>query len=180
MFSRPESRHQSAGHRSWMTFSARTGKVDEDGDQWHVTGLKVGEVAERMGIARSAVRWYADQDLLPCEHTSNNERRFFCRRPLPGGHDPSRPTSRPDPRRDPRRSVRITPRSDTVARGLEPSRRPTARSARRTNRPALRHPRSIHAPGESPHHEPKPNGLLRRRQAQRTTVSITVSRSASG
>jgi MerR family redox-sensitive transcriptional activator SoxR len=52
--------------------------VDEDEDQWHVTGLKVGEVAERMGIARSAVRWYADQDLLPCERTPNNERRFFA------------------------------------------------------------------------------------------------------
>jgi MerR family redox-sensitive transcriptional activator SoxR len=31
-----------------------------------------------MGIARSAVRWYADQDLLPCERTATNERRFFA------------------------------------------------------------------------------------------------------
>ncbi|MFB9838196.1 MerR family DNA-binding protein [Actinoallomurus acaciae] len=46
--------------------------------QWHVSGLTVGQVAERMGIARSAVRWYADQDLLPCERTSDNQRRFFA------------------------------------------------------------------------------------------------------
>ncbi|MHB1535456.1 MAG: MerR family DNA-binding protein [Acidimicrobiales bacterium] len=50
--------------------------MDEDG--WHVTGLRVGQIAERMGIARSAVRWYADQNLLPCERTPNNERRFFA------------------------------------------------------------------------------------------------------
>jgi MerR family redox-sensitive transcriptional activator SoxR len=51
------------------------GPVD---DKWHVPGLTVGQVAARMGIARSAVRWYADQGLLPCERTSNNERRFFA------------------------------------------------------------------------------------------------------
>lgn len=44
---------------------------------WHVAGLTVGQVADRMQLARSAVRWYADQDLLPCERTANNERRFF-------------------------------------------------------------------------------------------------------
>ncbi|HEY2176291.1 MAG TPA: MerR family DNA-binding protein [Mycobacteriales bacterium] len=43
----------------------------------HVAGLTVGQVADRMQLARSAVRWYADQDLLPCERTANNERRFF-------------------------------------------------------------------------------------------------------
>jgi MerR family redox-sensitive transcriptional activator SoxR len=47
-------------------------------DDWHVGGLTVGQVADRMGIARSAVRWYADQDLLPCERTATNERRFFA------------------------------------------------------------------------------------------------------
>jgi MerR family redox-sensitive transcriptional activator SoxR len=31
-----------------------------------------------MQIARSAVRWYADQDLLPCARTATNERRFFA------------------------------------------------------------------------------------------------------
>jgi MerR family redox-sensitive transcriptional activator SoxR len=47
-------------------------------DQWHVSGLTVGQVADRMRIARSAVRWYADQDLLPCERGPNNARRFFA------------------------------------------------------------------------------------------------------
>ncbi len=47
-------------------------------DQWHISGLSVGQVADRMQIARSAVRWYADQDLLPCKRTANNERRFFA------------------------------------------------------------------------------------------------------
>ena len=47
-------------------------------DDWHVAGLTVGQVADRMDIARSAVRWYADQDLLPCERAASNERRFFA------------------------------------------------------------------------------------------------------
>ncbi|MGH3521832.1 MAG: MerR family DNA-binding protein [Mycobacterium sp.] len=46
-------------------------------DDLHPTGLSVGQVADRMQIARSAVRWYADQDLLPCERITTNERRFF-------------------------------------------------------------------------------------------------------
>ena len=39
--------------------------MQEDG--WHVSGLSVGQVAERMNIAPSAVRWYADHGLLPSE-----------------------------------------------------------------------------------------------------------------
>ncbi|WP_055478368.1 MerR family DNA-binding protein [Sphaerimonospora mesophila] len=45
---------------------------------WHVTGLTVGQVAERMQIAPSAVRWYADQGLLPHERGAGNQRRFFA------------------------------------------------------------------------------------------------------
>ena len=48
------------------------------GDDWHVDGLSVGQVAERMQIAGSAVRWYADQGLLPCERVHGNQRRFFA------------------------------------------------------------------------------------------------------
>lgn len=44
---------------------------------WHVTGLAVGQVAHRMQIAPSAVRWYADQGLLPHERVTGNQRRFF-------------------------------------------------------------------------------------------------------
>jgi MerR family redox-sensitive transcriptional activator SoxR len=49
----------------------------EEGD-WHVSGLTVGQVAQRMGIAPSAVRWYDDHGLLPSERTSGNQRRFFA------------------------------------------------------------------------------------------------------
>jgi MerR family redox-sensitive transcriptional activator SoxR len=47
-------------------------------DTWHESGLTVGQVAERMGIAPSAVRWYDDHGLLPSERTSSNHRRFFA------------------------------------------------------------------------------------------------------
>lgn len=47
-------------------------------DDWHVAGLTVGQVSERMDIATSAVRWYADQGLLPCERVAGNQRRFFA------------------------------------------------------------------------------------------------------
>jgi MerR family redox-sensitive transcriptional activator SoxR len=45
---------------------------------WHTPGLTVGQVAERMKIAPSAVRWYADNGLLPCERVRGNQRRFFA------------------------------------------------------------------------------------------------------
>jgi MerR family transcriptional regulator, redox-sensitive transcriptional activator SoxR len=47
-------------------------------DDWHVSGLTVGQVASRMSIAPSAVRWYDDHGLLPSERTSGNQRRFFA------------------------------------------------------------------------------------------------------
>ena len=46
--------------------------------EWHVAGLTVGQVAERMRLAPSAVRWYADQGLLPHERATGNQRRFFA------------------------------------------------------------------------------------------------------
>lgn len=45
---------------------------------WHESGLTVGQVAERMQITRSAVRWYDDHGLLPSERTDGNQRRFFA------------------------------------------------------------------------------------------------------
>ena len=47
-------------------------------DDWHQAGLSVGQVAERMNISRSAVRWYDDHGLLPSERTDGNQRRFFA------------------------------------------------------------------------------------------------------
>src|SRR5260370_38047222 len=49
-----------------------------EADHWHVSGLTVGQVAERMNIAPSAVRWYDDHGLLPSERTAGNQRRFFA------------------------------------------------------------------------------------------------------
>jgi MerR family redox-sensitive transcriptional activator SoxR len=49
-----------------------------DQDDWHVSGLTVGQVAARMNIAPSAVRWYDDHGLLPSERTAGNQRRFFA------------------------------------------------------------------------------------------------------
>ena len=49
-----------------------------EADAWHVSGLTVGQVAERMSIAPSAVRWYDDHGLLPSERTAGNQRRFFA------------------------------------------------------------------------------------------------------
>ncbi|MFI6350937.1 MerR family transcriptional regulator [Streptomyces sp. NPDC050560] len=45
---------------------------------WHESGLTVGELAERMQVAPSAVRWYDDHGLLSSERTSANHRRFFA------------------------------------------------------------------------------------------------------
>lgn len=47
-------------------------------DDWHESGLTVGQVAQRMNISRSAVRWYDDHGLLPSERTDGNQRRFFA------------------------------------------------------------------------------------------------------
>jgi MerR family redox-sensitive transcriptional activator SoxR len=45
---------------------------------WHESGLSVGQVANRMQITSSAVRWYDDHGLLPSERTTSNQRRFFA------------------------------------------------------------------------------------------------------
>ncbi|HEY6792636.1 MAG TPA: MerR family transcriptional regulator [Trebonia sp.] len=47
-------------------------------DDLHMSGLTVGQVAQRMNIAPSAVRWYDDHGLLPSERTAGNQRRFFA------------------------------------------------------------------------------------------------------
>ena len=45
---------------------------------WHADGLTAGEVAGRMRIGASAVRYYADQGLLPHTRTTGNQRRFHA------------------------------------------------------------------------------------------------------
>lgn len=46
--------------------------------EWHESGLSVGQVAARMNVNASAVRWYDDHGLLPSERTVGNQRRFFA------------------------------------------------------------------------------------------------------
>jgi MerR family redox-sensitive transcriptional activator SoxR len=48
------------------------------GFDWHADGLTAGEVADRMHIRTSAVRYYADQGLLPHHRTAGNQRRFHA------------------------------------------------------------------------------------------------------
>lgn len=50
----------------------------DDNVNWHESGLSVGQLADRMQIAPSAVRWYDDHGLLPSERTGENHRRFFA------------------------------------------------------------------------------------------------------
>ncbi|GGM93755.1 hypothetical protein GCM10011609_34000 [Lentzea pudingi] len=43
---------------------------------WHVDGLTVGQVAERSGLAPSAIRFYDRKGLLRADRTTGNRRRF--------------------------------------------------------------------------------------------------------
>jgi hypothetical protein len=52
--------------------SRPTSRIVRSMDDWHADGLSVGQVAGRMGITPSAVRWYDDHGLLPSERTSAN------------------------------------------------------------------------------------------------------------
>ncbi len=52
--------------------------VTSDAFDWHEDGLTVGEVRQRMQIAASAVRYYADQGLLPHKRNAANQRQFHA------------------------------------------------------------------------------------------------------
>jgi MerR family transcriptional regulator, redox-sensitive transcriptional activator SoxR len=43
---------------------------------WHEAGLSVGQVAERSGVAASALRFYETQGLLKSDRTKGNQRRY--------------------------------------------------------------------------------------------------------
>lgn len=60
------------------TVEGKHGVCHHDRVEWHESGLTVGQLARRMQIAPSAVRWYDDHGLLPSERTSENHRRFFA------------------------------------------------------------------------------------------------------
>jgi hypothetical protein len=56
---------------------------------WHEPGLTVGQVAERSGLAASAIRFCERQGLLTSDRTSGNQRRFradvLCRASMSPG-----------------------------------------------------------------------------------------------
>jgi MerR family redox-sensitive transcriptional activator SoxR len=43
---------------------------------WHAAGLTIGQVAERGGVAPSALRFYEAQGLISSERTAGNQRRY--------------------------------------------------------------------------------------------------------
>jgi MerR family transcriptional regulator, redox-sensitive transcriptional activator SoxR len=43
---------------------------------WHEAGLTVGQVAERSGVAASALRFYERQGLISSDRTTGNQRRY--------------------------------------------------------------------------------------------------------
>src|ERR1700730_8308842 len=43
---------------------------------WHEAGLTVGQVAGRIGVAPSALRFYERQGLLTSDRTEGNQRRY--------------------------------------------------------------------------------------------------------
>jgi MerR family transcriptional regulator, redox-sensitive transcriptional activator SoxR len=43
---------------------------------WHEAGLTVGQVAERSGVAQSALRFYERQGLIGSDRTAGNQRRY--------------------------------------------------------------------------------------------------------
>ncbi len=45
---------------------------------WHEAGLTVGQVAERSGVAPSALRFYERQGLITSDRTTGNQRRYHA------------------------------------------------------------------------------------------------------
>jgi MerR family transcriptional regulator, redox-sensitive transcriptional activator SoxR len=47
-----------------------------DSFDWHQAGLTVGQVAERSGVAPSALRFYERQGLIGADRSAGNQRRY--------------------------------------------------------------------------------------------------------
>jgi len=54
----------------------RQGVAETAHFDWHEAGLTVGQVAERSGVAPSALRFYERQGLLSSDRTAGNQRRY--------------------------------------------------------------------------------------------------------
>jgi MerR family transcriptional regulator, redox-sensitive transcriptional activator SoxR len=51
--------------------------VDGESFDWHEAGLTVGQVAQRSGVAASALRFYERQGLISSYRTGGNQRRYY-------------------------------------------------------------------------------------------------------
>lgn len=45
---------------------------------WHEPGLTIGQVAQRSGVAASAIRFYEAQGLISSDRTAGNQRRYHA------------------------------------------------------------------------------------------------------
>jgi MerR family transcriptional regulator, redox-sensitive transcriptional activator SoxR len=50
--------------------------MDTESFDWHEAGLAVGQVAERSGVAPSALRFYERQGMITSDRTAGNQRRY--------------------------------------------------------------------------------------------------------
>jgi len=50
--------------------------LDTASFDWHEAGLTVGQVAQRSGVAPSALRFYERQELITSDRTTGNQRRY--------------------------------------------------------------------------------------------------------
>ena len=68
-----KSRARTAG-ACWHPMAARQEPMNSF--DWHEAGLTVGQVAERSGVAPSALRFYERQGLIKADRTATNQRRY--------------------------------------------------------------------------------------------------------
>ena len=112
-----------------------------------MTQLTIGHLAERAGVATSAIRFYESRGLISSVRTTGNQRRYeqstlrrvaFIRTAQRVGPDARRDRRRPgDPARRPRADeVRLAPAEHRLAT--------PARRADRADRAAARQPRRLH------------------------------------
>lgn len=53
-----------------------SGPAESNAFDWHAAGLTVGQVAQRMHVSGSAVRFYEAQGLITSDRTGGNQRRY--------------------------------------------------------------------------------------------------------
>lgn len=69
--------------------------MDAGSFDWHGAGLTVGQVAQRSGVAPSALWFYEWQGPISSDRTTGNQRRYHGECPVPHRHDPRLPAGGP-------------------------------------------------------------------------------------